>query len=140
LNPINFRVCAEPAEMNNTEQMDDQKENKSANIKNKIALVALIILFVVAVKFGLRTSDDAVDESPGSKIIGSGAITTLVDGVDVHTVNLWTSTKPERKVACTVVMGQKLRVISISGEYYYVEAVGRTGCEGYCMKGFVALN
>ena len=61
--------------------------------------------------------------------------------MELGKVNLWTSTDGNsRTIACTVVKGQKLKVTGESGPYYYVEAIGRTGCEGYCMKEFVKMN
>jgi hypothetical protein len=70
----------------------------------------------------------------------TGRINTVADGVELGKVNLWTSTTSSRKVKCAVIKGQKVRITKEDGTYYYVVAIGRSGCEGYCMKGFVNLD
>jgi hypothetical protein len=108
------------------------------NTTNKIviALAVITLLFVI-----MMASDDKSnvksEDSTSTSIYGTGRITSIADGVELGKVNLWTSTSSNRSVECTVIKGQKVRITEDADPYYYVEAIGRSDCEGYCMKEFV---
>lgn len=109
------------------------------NTTNKIVLGLVIVtfLFVLMLCSDSKRGKNLEQSIPTSSIIGTGRINTITDGVELGKVNLWTSTSSSRKVECTLIKGQKVRITEDADPYYYVQAIGRSGCEGYCMKEFV---
>lgn len=111
------------------------------NTTNKWVLAIVIFTFLFVLKLcsdSIQKEEPAeIEESSSSTISETGRINTVADGVELGQVNLWTSTSGSRKVECTVIKGQKVRITEDADPYYYVEAIGRSGCEGYCMKEFV---
>jgi hypothetical protein len=110
------------------------------NTTNKIVLGLVIVTFLFVLKLcsdSKPTETTREETTTTTSVIGTGRINTIADGVELGKVNLWTSTSSSRKVECTVIKGQKVRITEDADPYYYVEAIGRSGCEGYCMKEFV---
>ena len=109
------------------------------NTTNKIVLGLVIVTFLFVLKLCSDSKPTKTEQqsTPTSSLIGTGRINTVADGVELGKVNLWTSTSSSRKVECTVIKGQKVRITEDADPYYDVEAIGRSGCEGYCMKEFV---
>jgi len=69
--------------------------------------------------------------------IGTGRITTIADGFDVQQVNLWNSTESNRTINCYLLNGDKVKILKDEDPYYFVQAVNKNYCRGYCMKGFI---
>lgn len=111
------------------------------NTTNKIVLGLVIITFLFILKLCSDSKPKSTSEEvTTTSVIGTGRINSVVDGVDIRKVNLWTATSSSRTIECTVIKGQKVRITEDADPYYYVEAIGRSGCEGYCMKEFVILD
>lgn len=73
-------------------------------------------------------------------IIGSGRITTIIDGYDVRKVNLWSSTSSSRTPQGFMLNGEQVKILKDVDPYYLVKSISGNKREGYCMKGFVILN
>jgi hypothetical protein len=112
------------------------------NTTNKIVLGLVIVTFLCVLKLcsDSKPTETAQQTTTTSSVIGTGRINTVADGFDVREVNLWTSTSSSRSIECAVIKGQKVRITEDADPYYYVEAIGRSDCEGYCMKEFVILD
>ena len=84
----------------------------------------------------------AEKKEDGSKVepIGTGKITTKVDGTDVAEVNLWSTTSPDRSIVCSMSDGWDVVILKDAHPYYLVESTMQIGCTGYCLKGFVVLD
>jgi hypothetical protein len=95
-------------------------------VKN-LFIVSFLSLFLISCQ--LQNNDPA---------IGQGYITTEVGGVDVKQVNLWSSTKPDRKVLASLPNGSIVDILSSGNEYYYVRNALNRRQYGFCMKEFVA--
>lgn len=106
---------------------------------NKIVLAIVIATLILVLKLcsDKISSKSTSDSITANAIHETGRINTVADGVELGKVNLWSSTTSDRTIRCSVVKGQKVRIKQDADPYYYVEAVGRSGCEGYCMKEFV---
>lgn len=111
------------------------------NTTNKIVLALVLITLVFVI---MMASDDKSsvksDETISTSFYNTGRITSIADGVELGKVNLWSSTSSSRSIECTVIKGQKVRITEDADPYYYVEAIGRSDCEGYCMKEFIILD
>jgi len=71
------------------------------------------------------------------KIIGTGIIKTIADGVDVQRVNLFNSTGSNRSINCFLTKGEVVNILRDEDPYYLVQSTSDKNCKGYCMKGFV---
>lgn len=69
--------------------------------------------------------------------IGTGRITTKVDGMDVLKVKLWNSASSNRTIVCSLTNNEEVKILKDADPYFLVESVNDRNCKGYCMKGFV---
>jgi hypothetical protein len=70
--------------------------------------------------------------------IGKGVVTTIVDGVDIRNVNLWSSTKSDRRVICSLPKDHAIHILKEEGDYFQVVSAFDPTCKGYCMKSFIS--
>ncbi|WP_417602888.1 hypothetical protein [Owenweeksia hongkongensis] len=89
---------------------------------------------------GPMLEGQAQEESEEVNPIGKGRITTLVDGVDVQRVNLFSSTNSSRRQICALKNGEKVDVLRVEEPYFFIKSKSDNSCQGYCMKEFVILE
>ena len=99
-----------------------------------VASVIILIVFIIA-----YFSPESVYENTNA-VLNTGHITTFVDGADVGSVNLWSSTGSERRINYQASNQEAVNILGIEGEYYFVQSILSPNSKGYCLKGFVILN
>lgn len=117
------------------------------NAQLKISLILLVLFSLIGCNNGFDPKDynksEIKQEEPAEETkepLGTGVITTQVDGMDVNRVNLWTSTSSDRKINCFLIDRDKIQILEDAEPYYLVESVKDNTCRGYCMKGFVIMD
>lgn len=89
---------------------------------------------------GTMLEEQTQEESQEINPIGTGRITTLVDGADVQRVNLFSSTNSSRRQVCALKNGEKVDILRVEEPYFFIKSKSDNSCQGYCMKEFVILE
>ena len=102
-----------------------------------------LILFIVVFAFSCKSNtsqsvpnartQDSLLLSALNEPIGTGKITTLVNGKDAGPVSLWSSSKNDQKRIETLSHGEEVYIIEDDFQYYYIEVV-KSKTKGYCLK------
>jgi hypothetical protein len=88
-------------------------------------------------KTNFEEQSEPKSEQKSVKPIGTGRITTKVDGMDVMKVKLWNSASSNRTIVCYLTNNEKVKILKDADPYFLVESINDSNCKGYCMKGFV---
>lgn len=117
------------------------KIQKILGILNISLLVIVPLVFYSCTQQPSKTSTEQATTQPEPEPMATGKITTIVDGMDVGTVKLWSSTDGStRRVLKSFRNGNLVIVWKDADPYYQIESASRDGVKGYCMKGFVILD
>ena len=92
------------------------------------------------VKIETKKEEFKTEPEPTLEPIGTGKITTKVDGMDVKKVNLWSSASSKRTIVCSMTNNQEVKILEDEDPYFLVESIKDSKCKGYCMKGFVKMK
>jgi hypothetical protein len=88
-------------------------------------------------KTNFEEQSELKSEPKSVEQIGTGRITTKVDGMDVMKVKLWSSASSNRTIVCYLTHNEEVKILRDADPYFLVESFNDSNCKGYCMKGFV---
>lgn len=109
-----------------------------------LILIAIIIVGVVLYNKSNSTSEAAEVKTEQNedrvyiKVNERGEINSVVDGVDITTVNIWSTNKKDRGIVTTCLNKEPVKVLFSDGTYFKIRT--EDGKESWVMREYVDVK